>query len=34
MTKGWSDHEVNTKIDKDLNTQATRTNFHREIIYT
>ena len=29
-----SDQEVNTQTDKDLNAQATRPNFHREIIYT
>ena len=34
MTKGWSDQEVNNQFDKDLNPQATRPNFHREIIYT
>ena len=25
-TKGWSDQEVNTQFDKDLNPQATRPN--------
>ena len=30
MTKGWSDEEVNTKFDDDLNPYATRPNFHRE----
>ena len=34
MTKSWSDQEVNTQIDKDLNPYATRPNFHRDIIYT
>ena len=34
VTKRWSDLEVNAQIDKDLNPQATRPNFHRDIIYT
>ena len=34
VTKRWSDPEVNAQIDKDLNPQATRPNFHRDIIYT
>ena len=34
VTKGWSDQEVNAQIDKVLDPSATRSNFHREIIYT
>ena len=34
VTKRWSDLEVNAQIDKDLNPQATRPNFHRDITYT
>ena len=34
VTKRWSDLEVNAQIDKDLNPQATRPNFHRDIIDT
>ena len=34
VTKRWSDLEVNAQIDKDLIPQATRPNFHRDIIYT
>ena len=33
MTKGWSDQEVNTQIEKDLNPYATRPNFHTDNIY-
>ena len=34
MTNGWSDQELNTQIDKDLNPLGTRPSFHREMIYT
>ena len=34
VTKGLSEQDVNTQFDKDLNPEATRPNFHREILYT
>ena len=34
VTKGWSDQEVNAQIDKDVNPQARRPNFNRDIIHT
>ena len=34
VTKGCSDQKINAQTDKDLNPQATRPNFHRDIMYT